>query len=221
MSAPVLSHRNAVATAIAILDADGAGALTMRRVAREMGVPLMSLYRHVPSKDDLEAGIVVALIRSVQPEPVTGVWDTDLRDWAVAYRDMAMRHPRAAALLAARPTAAYGARAAEGEAMLRALCDAGLRAEGARVHLRAALVMVTGFCNAQAAARATPDRTSPPVGPDPADHPLLARLLDDVGAGRHGPELFEVMLDAVVGSISAAIAAGPAKDHGLAEEHRA
>ncbi len=181
----------------------------------------MSLYRHVRSKDDLEAGIVVALIRSVQPEPITGVWDTDLRAWAVAYQDMAMRHPRAAPLLAARPTTAYGARAAEGEAMLRAFCDAGLSAEGARVHLRAALVMVTGFCNAQAAARATPGHTSSPVGPDPADHPHLNRLLDDVRAGRYGRELFETMLDAVVGSISAAIAASRAEAHGLAEGHRA
>jgi hypothetical protein len=134
---------------------------------------------------------------------------------------MAMRHPRAAALLAARPAAAYAARAAEGEAMLHALCDAGLSAAGARVHLRAALVMVTGFCNAQAATRATPDATSPPVGPDPAEHPLLARLLEDVRAGRHTRELFETMLDAGVWSISAAIAAGRAEDHGLAEGHRA
>jgi hypothetical protein len=89
------------------------------------------------------------------------------------------------------------------------------------VHLGAALVMVTGCCNAQAAARATHDRTSPPVGPDPAGHPLLDGLLDDVRGVGTTRSCFEVMLDAVVRSIGAAIAAGRAQAHGLAEGHRA
>ena len=46
------------ATAIAIADAEGSAALSMRRVATELGVATMSLYRHVPSKDELVVQMV-------------------------------------------------------------------------------------------------------------------------------------------------------------------
>lgn len=52
---PALTLDRIVEAAIAIADADGIGALSMQRVATELGSATMSLYRHVPSKDDLVA----------------------------------------------------------------------------------------------------------------------------------------------------------------------
>ncbi|MBF6227213.1 TetR/AcrR family transcriptional regulator C-terminal domain-containing protein [Nocardia abscessus] len=49
-------------TAIALADAEGLGAVSMRRIAIEMNVPTTSLYRWVTSKDDLLGGILDELI---------------------------------------------------------------------------------------------------------------------------------------------------------------
>lgn len=215
MSTAALSRENAVRTALAILDREGAGALTMRRVAREMGVPLMSLYRHVRSKDDLEAALVAELVGSVRPAATDGEWDAGLRAWARAYREMALRHPHAAPLFAARPAAGYGARAEDVEAMLGVLRDAGLDAVAARVQLRATLVTVTGFCTVQAAARRAAESAPEEPGPDAGEHPMLAALLEDVRAMRHADAVFEAMVDAVVAGVRQAIAhAGAAREAG-------
>jgi AcrR family transcriptional regulator len=48
-----LSKERIVAAALAIADSEGLAAVSMRRVARELGVATMSLYRYVPGKDDL------------------------------------------------------------------------------------------------------------------------------------------------------------------------
>ncbi|WP_233598968.1 TetR/AcrR family transcriptional regulator C-terminal domain-containing protein [Amycolatopsis sp. WAC 01375] len=48
-----LDRDRIVRTAIAIADAEGMAAVSMRRVATDLGVATMSLYRHVPGKDDL------------------------------------------------------------------------------------------------------------------------------------------------------------------------
>ncbi|WP_058046410.1 GntR family transcriptional regulator [Streptomyces roseifaciens] len=50
-----LTPERIVRTAIALADAHGAAALSMRALAAELGVPTMALYRHVPGKDDLVA----------------------------------------------------------------------------------------------------------------------------------------------------------------------
>jgi len=52
-AAPDIDRERVVRAAIGIADAEGAAALSMRRVATELGVATMSLYRHVPSKDEL------------------------------------------------------------------------------------------------------------------------------------------------------------------------
>jgi AcrR family transcriptional regulator len=200
---PALSRARAVGTALAVLDAEGPGAVTMRRVARDMGVPLMSLYRHVRSKDDLEGAMVAALVAAVRPAPEGEGWAAGLRAWAVAYREMVMRHPNAAALLATRPAAAYRGRADDVEQGLRVLADEGLSPAAARVHLRAALVAVTGFCNAQAAARAAAEE--PPEAPDD-DHPLLAALVADLRSGASADEVFDAMVSGVLAGIRDAIA---------------
>ncbi|HZG94489.1 MAG TPA: TetR family transcriptional regulator, partial [Mycobacteriales bacterium] len=55
--APVTRER-AVAAAVALADVEGLGALTMRRLAQELGVEAMSLYHHVANKDDILDGMV-------------------------------------------------------------------------------------------------------------------------------------------------------------------
>ena len=48
-----LSRERAIDAAVALADRDGLGALTMRRLAQELGVEAMSLYHHAANKDEI------------------------------------------------------------------------------------------------------------------------------------------------------------------------
>jgi AcrR family transcriptional regulator len=52
-----LNRDRIVDAALGIMDREGLDAVTMRRVAREVGVEAMSLYHHVADKDDLLDGV--------------------------------------------------------------------------------------------------------------------------------------------------------------------
>ncbi|MEU7003229.1 TetR/AcrR family transcriptional regulator [Nonomuraea sp. NPDC046570] len=93
-SAPHLTVERIVRAGIAIADAEGLDALSMRRVATNLGTGTMSLYRHVASKDDLVALMVESAMADI-PLP-----DSAPRDWRhglerAAYRDWDLyhRHP--------------------------------------------------------------------------------------------------------------------------------
>ncbi|QLE74116.1 GntR family transcriptional regulator [Streptomyces rectiverticillatus] len=89
-----LTPERIVRTAIALADAHGAAALSMRALAAELGVPTMALYRHVPGKDDLVARMADAAFGECSPPAgAPGDWRGRLLaaaryQWAV-YR----RHP--------------------------------------------------------------------------------------------------------------------------------
>ena len=55
--------------ALRLMDAEGLDAVSMRRVAREVGVEAMSLYNHVRDKDDLLNAVIERVMRGV---PVPG-----------------------------------------------------------------------------------------------------------------------------------------------------
>jgi DNA-binding transcriptional regulator YhcF (GntR family) len=57
-----LTRERIVRAAIAIADADGMTELSMRRIATELGVATMSLYRHVPAKDHLVLAMIDAAL---------------------------------------------------------------------------------------------------------------------------------------------------------------
>ncbi|MBO8195800.1 TetR/AcrR family transcriptional regulator C-terminal domain-containing protein [Streptomyces oryzae] len=91
--ARALDVRRIVAAAIGIADAEGLAALSMSRVATEIGVSTMALYRYVESKDDLLILMEDAAIGTPPPvpEPEAG-WRAGLAHWARAYRAVLQRH---------------------------------------------------------------------------------------------------------------------------------
>ncbi|QWF84697.1 TetR/AcrR family transcriptional regulator [Amycolatopsis sp. CA-230715] len=92
--APALSRDKIVEVAIAIADAEGLDALSMRRLGAELSVRPMSLYRHVPSKDDLLELINDAVLGEQRlPDQPSGDWRADLRLSATEQRAVALRHP--------------------------------------------------------------------------------------------------------------------------------
>ena len=88
-----LSLPDIVATAIAVADADGTEAVSMRRIAREMRVGAMSLYWYVGSKEELHQLMLEKVQAEAEtPEP-SGDWRADLRGFALNTRAALLRHP--------------------------------------------------------------------------------------------------------------------------------
>ena len=103
--AAALSRDEIVRTAITVADAEGAEAVNMRRIARELGSGTMSLYWHVASKDELLDMMIDAIVGEAQaPEP-SGDWRADLRAGACATRDALHRHQWAVNFMSTRPPA--------------------------------------------------------------------------------------------------------------------
>jgi AcrR family transcriptional regulator len=108
-----LSRERALAAAVTLADAEGLKALTMRRLAADLGVEAMSLYYHLPGKggllDGLAETVVAEIAAAVAPaeNPETD-WRTSLRRRFLAAREVMLRHPWAPALLSSRPTIPFG-----------------------------------------------------------------------------------------------------------------
>lgn len=94
-----LERRTIVATALAIVDADGVENLSMRRLARTLGVAPMSLYRHVRHKDEVLALVAEAVAELVPlPDPRLP-WDEAAAALCRSVRAVLLEHRGVARLL--------------------------------------------------------------------------------------------------------------------------
>jgi AcrR family transcriptional regulator len=91
---PGLSLEEIARAGIAIADADGLEALSMRRIAERLGFTTMSLYRYVPGKTELLAVMIDTAIGDALPLPVVvGDWRVRLEHWARQNLAILLRHP--------------------------------------------------------------------------------------------------------------------------------
>jgi AcrR family transcriptional regulator len=97
-----LSRPAIFAAAVALIDRDGPGALTMRAVAGELGVEAMSLYRHVDGKEALLDGVAEQLMSEIEPRGSSAEWAVAVRGFASSVRGVSRNHPQAFALVAMR-----------------------------------------------------------------------------------------------------------------------
>lgn len=89
---PSLSRGEIVDAAIAVADAEGADAVSMRRIAQLLKSGTMSLYWHVANKEQLLDLMLDALVAEARvPEP-SGDWRADLQAVAREHRAMLLRH---------------------------------------------------------------------------------------------------------------------------------
>lgn len=123
---PKLTLEQVVDAAIELADEDGLDAMSMRAVARALGVGAMSLYRYVPSKEILvELMFDAVLRRQPRAHELPGGWREQLE--AVARTDLAfyMRHPWVLEISGSRPPLGPGTFDVY-EAVLRVVADTGL-----------------------------------------------------------------------------------------------
>lgn len=97
-----LTRERALVTAMTIADADGLDALTMRRLASELGVEAMSLYHHVANKDDILDGMVESVFAEIELPPTGTDWITAMTVRARSARAALIRHPWALGLIESR-----------------------------------------------------------------------------------------------------------------------
>jgi AcrR family transcriptional regulator len=94
-----LTRAAIVDAAMRVVDREGAAALSMRRVAEELGTGPASLYWHVTNKDALIDLIIDHVAAEVPlPEPDQAHWQEQLRAWLIEARRVFGRHPGVAAL---------------------------------------------------------------------------------------------------------------------------
>ncbi|WP_049578613.1 TetR/AcrR family transcriptional regulator [Streptomyces sp. SBT349] len=114
-----------VRTAFELGDRDGAEAMSMRRIASELGCDPMALYRHFANREALlDAVADLAFAEVAAPDPGLP-WDERIGATAESIRETSLRHPGIAAHIAARPPMGRnGQRIAVG--MVAALASTGL-----------------------------------------------------------------------------------------------
>jgi len=102
-----LSRERVLAAAMALADAEGLSALTMRRLAADVGVEAMSLYYHVPGKEGLLDGLTETVLVAINAAVAARVtadddWRTALRHRCLAAREVMVAHRWAPGLLGSR-----------------------------------------------------------------------------------------------------------------------
>lgn len=93
-----LSRERVLRAAIAFADEHGVEALSMRKLADELGVQAMSLYNHVANKEDLLDGILDSALQEIALPDPNADWRAQLREVAVSAHETMLRHAWAADL---------------------------------------------------------------------------------------------------------------------------
>ncbi|MFF4392676.1 MULTISPECIES: TetR/AcrR family transcriptional regulator [unclassified Streptomyces] len=229
---PRLSRERILRTALHVVDDEGLASLSMRRVADELGVEAMALYRYTPSKDDLLDGLVEMLFVELEQtladigtgtSELAAVGDgtaavTDrreaLRGIALAMYRIALAHPHVVPLVATRPLTVPMARRPLPvlrchERLLAILQASGLTDAAALKLYRAFVSWVLGYIVVELR-----EVVDDPDEPDPAfrlglhrlparDFPRL-RALGPALAVRGGEEQLGVGLDALLDRLTSA-----------------
>src|ERR1700704_4009940 len=122
-----LSRDRVLRAAIDLADRGGIDALSMRKLADELGVEAMSIYHYVASKDDLLDGIADIVVSEFDLVSGGGDWKAEVRRSAVSAHSVLMRHPWACNLIMSGDGIGL-ARLRWMESLLRRLREAGLSA---------------------------------------------------------------------------------------------
>jgi AcrR family transcriptional regulator len=97
-----LSRERVLRDAVAVADAGGIGALTIRSLAQQLGVKPMSVYHHVANKDEILDGIVDLVFGEIDLPSSDGDWRAEMRRRAHSARRVLRSHPWAIGVMESR-----------------------------------------------------------------------------------------------------------------------
>jgi AcrR family transcriptional regulator len=163
-----LSRARILGAALAIVDAEGLSAISMRRVGEALGVEAMSLYNHVPNKAAILDGVFEIILAELPPARQHPTWKEALRERALALAGVLRAHPNALPLFANRP-AVTPAAFEHMESALQTLQDAGMSPEHALAAFQILVAFVVGHTL----------QAYGPVAADEESHPAYESLRED------------------------------------------
>jgi AcrR family transcriptional regulator len=94
-----LNPARVLEAAVALADETGIDGFGMRRLAQELGVVPMALYKHVANKDELLNGMIDIVFSEIEAPSGDADWKTELRRRAVSARHVLKRHSWAIGLM--------------------------------------------------------------------------------------------------------------------------
>lgn len=216
---PSLTHDQIARAAIALADADGIEAVSMRRVAAELGAGTMTLYRYVATRDELLDLMIDAIIGDFgSADRLSGDWRRDLAAEAHTNRAMMHAHPWSVALRYARPS--FGPNGlANTERVLASVDGVGLDIDGKLDLVSTMSSFVLGFTQAELAEQEARRRTGlsedqwrASMGPyiegvlATKRYPFLERVIVDAEDFPDPDAVFERRLDLVLDGLAARVA---------------
>ncbi|MEV0680774.1 TetR/AcrR family transcriptional regulator [Actinosynnema sp. NPDC050436] len=149
---PSLNRSQIVAEAVALLDAEGVDALTMRRLGTRLDAAATSLYRHVANRDELVELVVDEVYGEIRVEEVGEDWRASVTDCARSVREMILRHPWVASVIGQVGLSYLGPNVMRlNEGMVAMLRDSGFPVEEAGPAISTVLSYVIGVGVSEAA----------------------------------------------------------------------
>jgi AcrR family transcriptional regulator len=211
-----LSRARILDAALRFVDQHGLEALSMRKLAAELGVEAMSLYNHVPSKGAVLDGLLEGLLDEIDVRPGGGRhWTERIRVAARSFRRQALRHPSFVQLLTTQHVHSE-ATMRPLEASLSILRQAGFDPEEALLAYRALIGYAIGFVTQEVSgALGLPDCGPEASGKlhegvevelDPERFPVLAETLP-LGQRLRLDEAFDFGLDLILAGLQSRLAA--------------
>lgn len=97
-----LNRERVLQAAVGLADEIGIEALSMRRLAEELGVVPMALYKHVANKEQLLDGMVEVIVAEIDPPRPGASWKSAVRLRILSARRVLLRHPWARQVLESR-----------------------------------------------------------------------------------------------------------------------
>jgi AcrR family transcriptional regulator len=185
--------------ALAVVDADGLAGLSMRAVARRLGMGTMSLYRYVADRDELEAMVVDLVLDGVDPGLPQGPARHQLMGLAERVRVAAARHPAVAPLILTHRHRSP-ASLCWGESVLGVLAAAGYHGKRRVYAFRAVLAYIFGALQIEMLGSLTGLGTQVLASLPAGEYPLLSETAALAG-GIPPDEEFRRGLDILLGAL--------------------
>ncbi len=194
-----LTQRQVAAAALEVVDTDGLAGLSMRAVARQLGMGTMSLYRYVADRDELEAMVVDLVLDGVDLASPRGSARHQLAELAERVRTATARHPAVAPLmLTHRHRSPASLR--WGESVLGVLTTAGYDGKRRVYAFRALLAYIFGALEIEILGSLAGPGTRTLAGLPAGEYPLLsesAAVAAGIGPDEEFRRGLEILLSAL------------------------
>lgn len=206
-----LSREQVAKTALALADADGLEALSMRALADRLGVGTMTLYGYFRNKEELLDAVVDAAMGEGEGEApaVEGGWREQLRELVLFARRNLLQHPSLVELRVRRPVLRPEALRFS-ETALRILRGAGFDVRDATAAFRLLFTYTFGFAALSPAESTAEDRRAALAALaalPPDEYPALTEARDEASQAMGGEEMFEYGLDRILDGLEVRLAA--------------